>query len=283
MKASEFTYERPTEISEALAIVAQDADEKAFLAGGQSLLPMMNFRLAAPKTLIDLSGLKDLKEIVAVDDGLRIGATVTYSELGASTLVSEFSQVFDSVLPHIAHSAIRNRGTIGGSVALADPAAEMPAVLMALGASVELASQRGTRFVLADEFFQGLYLTDRKDDELVLSVFIPNSSKSLSTGFYELARRHGDYAIAGVCISDDSRPSEAFNAPKVVLFGVSDRPLRAKSVEESLVGVARTDKRKIRGASEALSDLIFDSDLHNSQDTKRRLATVCVRRALEAM
>ena len=283
MKASEFTYERPTEISEALAIVAQDADEKAFLAGGQSLLPMMNFRLAAPKTLIDLSGLKDLKEIVAVDDGLRIGATVTYSELGASALVSEFSQVFDSVLPHIAHSAIRNRGTIGGSVALADPAAEIPAVLMALGASVELASQRGTRFVLADEFFQGLYLTDRKDDELVLSVFIPNSSKSLSTGFYELARRHGDYAIAGVCISDDSRPSEAFNAPKVVLFGVSDRPLRAKSVEESLVGVARTDKRKIRGASEALSDLIFDSDLHNSQDTKRRLATVCVRRALEAM
>ncbi|WP_340298722.1 MULTISPECIES: FAD binding domain-containing protein [unclassified Roseobacter] len=283
MKASEFTYERPTEISEALAIVAQDADEKAFLAGGQSLLPMMNFRLAAPKTLIDLSGLKDLKEIVAVDDGLRIGATVTYSELGASALVSEFSQVFDSVLPHIAHSAIRNRGTIGGSVALADPAAEMPAVLMALGASVELASQRGTRFVLADEFFQGLYLTDRKDDELVLSVFIPNSSKSLSTGFYELARRHGDYAIAGVCISDDSRPSEAFNAPKVVLFGVSDRPLRAKSVEENLVGVARTDKRKIRGASEALSDLIFDSDLHNSQDTKRRLATVCVRRALEAM
>lgn len=283
MKASEFTYERPTEISEALAIVAQDADEKAFLAGGQSLLPMMNFRLAAPKTLIDLSGLKDLKEIVAVDDGLRIGATVTYSELGASALVSEFSQVFDSVLPHIAHSAIRNRGTIGGSVALADPAAEMPAVLMALGASVELASQRGTRFVLADEFFQGLYLTDRKDDELVLSVFIPNSSKSLSTGFYELARRHGDYAIAGVCISDDSRPSEAFNAPKVVLFGVSDRPLRAKSVEESLVGVARTDKRKIRGASEALSDLIFDSDLHNSQDTKRRLATVCIRRALEAM
>lgn len=283
MKASEFTYERPTEISEALAIVAQDADEKAFLAGGQSLLPMMNFRLAAPKTLIDLSGLKDLKQIVAVDDGLRIGATVTYSELGASALVSEFSQVFDSVLPHIAHSAIRNRGTIGGSVALADPAAEMPAVLMALGASVELASQRGTRFVLADEFFQGLYLTDRKDDELVLSVFIPNSSKSLSTGFYELARRHGDYAIAGVCISDDSRPSEAFNAPKVVLFGVSDRPLRAKSVEESLVGVARTDKRKIRGASEALSDLIFDSDLHNSQDTKRRLATVCVRRALEAM
>ncbi|WP_340262051.1 FAD binding domain-containing protein [Roseobacter sp. HKCCA0882] len=283
MKASEFTYERPTEISEALAIVAQDADEKAFLAGGQSLLPMMNFRLAAPKTLIDLSGLKALKEIVAVDDGLRIGATVTYSELGASALVSEFSQVFDSVLPHIAHSAIRNRGTIGGSVALADPAAEMPAVLMALGASVELASQRGTRFVLADEFFQGLYLTDRKDDELVLSVFIPNSSKSLSTGFYELARRHGDYAIAGVCISDDSRPSEAFNAPKVVLFGVSDRPLRAKSVEESLVGVARTDKRKIRGASEALSDLIFDSDLHNSQDTKRRLATVCVRRALEAM
>lgn len=283
MKAPEFTYERPTEISEALAIVAQDADEKAFLAGGQSLLPMMNFRLAAPKTLIDLSGLKDLKEIVAVDDGLRIGATVTYSELGASALVSEFSQVFDSVLPHIAHSAIRNRGTIGGSVALADPAAEMPAVLMALGASVELASQRGTRFVLADEFFQGLYLTDRKDDELVLSVFIPNSSKSLSTGFYELARRHGDYAIAGVCISDDSRPSEAFNAPKVVLFGVSDRPLRAKSVEENLVGVARTDKRKIRGASEALSDLIFDSDLHNSQDTKRRLATVCVRRALEAM
>ncbi len=283
MKASEFTYERPTEISEALAIVAQDADEKAFLAGGQSLLPMMNFRLAAPKTLIDLSGLKALKEIVAVDDGLRIGATVTYSELGASALVSEFSQVFDSVLPHVAHSAIRNRGTIGGSVALADPAAEMPAVLMALGASVELASQRGTRFVLADEFFQGLYLTDRKDDELVLSVFIPNSSKSLSTGFYELARRHGDYAIAGVCISDDSRPSEAFNAPKVVLFGVSDRPLRAKSVEESLVGVARTDKRKIRGASEALSDLIFDSDLHNSQDTKRRLATVCVRRALEAM
>ena len=283
MKASEFTYERPTEISEALAIVAQDADEKAFLAGGQSLLPMMNFRLAAPKTLIDLSGLKDLKEIVAVDDGLRIGATVTYSELGASALVSEFSQIFDSVLPHIAHSAIRNRGTIGGSVALADPAAEMPAVLMALGASVELASQRGTRFVLADEFFQGLYLTDRKDDELVLSVLIPNSSKSLSTGFYELARRHGDYAIAGVCISDDSRPSEAFNAPKVVLFGVSDRPLRAKSVEERLVGVARTDKRKIRGASEALSDLIFDSDLHNSQDTKRRLATVCVRRALEAM
>ena len=283
MKASEFTYERPTEISEALAIVAQNADEKAFLAGGQSLLPMMNFRLAAPKTLIDLSGLKDLKEIVAVGDGLRIGATVTYSELGASALVSEFSQVFDSVLPHIAHSAIRNRGTIGGSVALADPAAEMPAVLMALGASVELASQRGSRFVLADEFFQGLYLTDRKDDELVLSVLIPNSSKSLSTGFYELARRHGDYAIAGVCISDDSRPSEAFNAPKVVLFGVSDRPLRAKSVEERLVGVARADKQKIRSASEALSDLIFDSDLHNSQDTKRRLASVCVRRALEAM
>ncbi|ABD55866.1 FAD binding domain-containing protein [Jannaschia sp. CCS1] len=273
MKAADFQYERPTSLPDALALLADEDRDAAPLAGGQSLMPMMNFRLAQPGTLIDLSALDDLRGITLEDDALRIGAMTRYVDLAGSDLVSEHAPLLAMALPHIAHAAVRNRGTIGGSVALADPAAEMPALLLALDAEVTVQSSDGEKTHAAQDFFLGMYETALEEGELVTAITIPRAP-TRRFAFYELARRHGDYAMTGVAVSCAADQTDH----RVAFFSIADRALRAHAVETVLDAGGPADE-----AVAALADLPFAGDLNAGEATKRHLSGIVLKRALEGL
>ncbi|GAB5445370.1 FAD binding domain-containing protein [Gymnodinialimonas sp.] len=270
MKAADFLYERPGSLEDALALLADADRDAAPLAGGQSLMPMMNFRLAAPGTLVDLSDLDGLRGIEVVDGALRIGAMTRYVDLARSDLVAQHAPLIAMALPQIAHAAVRNRGTIGGSVALADPAAEMPALLLALDAVITVQSAEGSKDHAAADFFLGMYETALEEGELVTAITIPPQGDR-RFGFYELARRHGDYAMAGVAVSSSASGTDH----RVAYFSISDRALRATAVEAVLDAGGPVDD-----AIAALEDLPFASDLNAGEATKRHLSGVVLKRAL---
>ncbi len=270
MKAADFRYERPQVLSAALEIMADP--EAVPLAGGQSLMPMMNFRLARPETLVDLNQIEELQGISIEDDCVRIGAMTKYASLATSDIISAQIPLFTTALPFIAHEAVRNRGTIGGSVALADPAAEMPALLLALGATIIVKGSGGERRIRADDFFLGMYDTALQPGELVIAVDVPVAAPDDSFGFYELARRHGDYAMAGVAIAKRSDTRIAF-------FSVAERAMRAPSAEALLT----REPAAIDEAIASLAEIEFNSDLNASVEAKQHLAGVVLRRALEGM
>lgn len=280
MKSPEFNYECPATLDDALALLASEECDCQPLAGGQSLMPMMNLRLAGPEVLMDLNKLSELVFIREEGTYISIGSMVRYVELLQSDMVKQHIPLFSLALPHIAHDAIRNRGTIGGSVALADPAAEMPALLKTLNATVVLISKSGKREVSADEFFLGVYDTALEHGELVHSVNVPVASKDQHFGFYELARRHGDYAMAGVAISASS--IKPYTDLRIVFFSVGDYALRASDAEAALHGEHYTDPVVDR-AKLALASLEFNADMNASEATKAHLAGVVMQRALAAM
>ncbi len=281
MKASDFDYQRPATLAEALSLLADTATDARPLAGGQSLMAMMNFRLAEPELLVDLNGINDLAGLVDNGDEIVIGAMTRYAELERSDLVSTHLPLVAAALPHIAHPAIRNRGTIGGSVALADPAAEMPAVLLALGATIVTASASGERSIVADEFFLGLYETALVSGEIVKAVSLPKPTGAARFAFCELARRHGDYAMAGVAVTVEN--TNPITGARIVLFGVGDRAFRASGAEQALNGHDITDAEALERAVGSLAGLAFDGDLNASADTKRYLAQILLRRAVGAL
>ncbi|MBY4892792.1 xanthine dehydrogenase family protein subunit M [Rhodobacteraceae bacterium N5(2021)] len=270
MKAADFLYERPASLGDALALLADADRDAAPLAGGQSLMPMMNFRLAAPGMLVDLSGLDALRGITLEDGALRIGAMTRYVELTGSDLVSDHAPLIAQALPHIAHAAVRNRGTIGGSVALADPAAEMPALLLALDAVITVQSEEGSKDHAANDFFLGMYETALEPGELVTAITIPPRGDR-RFAFYELARRHGDYAMAGVALSCATDRTDH----RVAYFSIADRALRATAVEAVLDAGGAVDD-----AIAALEGLPFSGDLNASDATKKHLSGIVLKRAL---
>jgi len=283
MKAPDFRYARPETLPEALALLADDDVDTAPIAGGQSLVPMMNFRLAQPETLVDLAALDDLRGITQDDVGLRIGAMTRYVDLAGSKLIATGAPLIPMALPHIAHAAIRNRGTIGGSVALADPAAEMPAVLLTLDAKIDLISIDGTRNVPASDFFLGMYETAREEHELVAAIRIPAPDQDRRFGFYELARRHGDYAVAGVCVSARRMADGTCRDWRIALFSVADRALRATAAEAALEGADPSNPDAVTAAQAALSGIEFGGDLNAAPRTKQHLAGVVLARALKGL
>ena len=240
MKAPDFRYERPASVEAALALLADDAIEAAPLAGGQSLMPMMNFRVAAPEMLVDLNALDGLAGVTVADGWLEIGAMTRWRTLETSDEVARAAPLVAKALPHIAHPAIRNRGTIGGSVALADPAAEIPAVIVAMGGEVVLRGQGGARTLGAADFFRGVYETAREPGELVTAMTACRwRAPGTRTGFCELARRHGDYAMAGCCV---------VAGPDGVTGGVlrHRRPAGARRGGRAGAGGAATSRRRWR-------------------------------------
>lgn len=281
MKARNFKYECPLTLNDALALLASDAIECQPIAGGQSLMPMMNLRLACPDVIVDINKLNELDFINEVNSQLDIGALVRYTSLLESDIVSQHIPLFSRALPHIAHKAIRNRGTIGGSVALADPAAEMPALLKALDATIVAVSSQGFRTLAADDFFTGLYETTLNSDELVHSIKVPVAGPSQRFGFYELARRHGDYAMVGVAIKADSL--EPYEGLRIVFFGLSDHAVRAYDAENTLNGKTQKDSEALEQALNTLSTLNYQEDLHTSISTKAHLSRVVMKRALANM
>lgn len=278
MKAPDFRYERPETLEAALATLAAGGDV-APLAGGQSLMPMMNFRVAAPDVVMDLNRIGGLDGIAVADGWLEIGAMVRYRTLETAPEIAAHAPLMARALPHIAHPAIRNRGTLGGSVALADPAAEMPAVLLALGGAVVLTGAGGSRTVAADAFFEGLYQTARAEDELVTAIRVPVAAEGQRIGFHEIARRHGDYAMAGACVA----AAADLSAVRVALFAVSDRAVRVPGAEAALAG-SDGGAAALDAAVAALEGIDWAGDLNAGPETKRHLAGVALRRAwAEAM
>ncbi len=281
MKAADFRYERPGSLAEAFELLDDDTLDAMPLAGGQSLMAMMNFRLAQPGMLVDLSALDDLKGIAADKHGLRIGAMTRYVDLANSPLIAEHAPLLHMALPHIAHAAVRNRGTIGGSVALADPAAEMPALLLALDAEITVQSSAGSKTCAAADFFLGMYQTSLEAGALVTAISIPARAPDRRFGFYELARRHGDYAMAGVAVSATGASNGPCTDYRIAFFSIADRALRASAAEAALEGKAPRDGAQ--AAIAALGELPFAGDLNAGSATKRHLSGVVMKRALEGM
>ena len=280
MKPPVFEYHRPGSLNDALALLGAHPGAKP-LAGGQSLIPAMNFRLAAPDALVDLNALPELTGIEEMaDGGLRIGAMTRHSAVELSPAVARRAPLLAEAMPFIAHRQIRNRGTIGGSLAHADPAAELPAVMVALEARFTLASTRGGRVIPAAEFFTGLFATALTEGELITAIEIPPPPPRTGTAFLELARRHGDYALVGVTAVVRLDAGARVADSRIVLFSVGEGPVRATKAEQALTGSAG-DAAALRVAADAVQgDVDPSSDIHASSAYRRQLASVLTRRAL---
>jgi CO/xanthine dehydrogenase FAD-binding subunit len=298
VKPPVFAYHRPGTLAEALDLLAEAPDAKP-LAGGQSLIPAMNFRLAAPAALVDLNGLTELAGITAPGDesrdvrrkdggddrraaGLRLGAMTRHRALETSPLVRARAPLLAETMPHVAHPQIRNRGTIGGSLAHADPAAELPAVMVALEAEIVARSVAGERRVPAERFFTGLFATALGPGELVTAVDIPAMPARTGSAFQEMARRHGDYALVGVAalVTLDERGHCA--GARIVLLSVGEGPVLATRAAAVLAGSALTPEALAAAAQAAGNeDIDPPSDIHAGAAYRRQLARVLTRRALE--
>jgi CO/xanthine dehydrogenase FAD-binding subunit len=282
MKPAAFDYHRARSVDEALALLAEHGGDAKPLAGGQSLIPAMNFRLATPAVLVDLNAIDALAYIERTATGLRLGGMTRHRAVERSADVAREAPLVAEAMPFVAHPAIRTRGTLGGSLAHADPAAELPAVMVALGATFVVQSRAGTRSVPAVDFFTGLFSTALEPGELLVAVEIPRPAARSGFAFEEISRRHGDFALAGaaaaVTVDDRGRCREA----RVALLSVGDRPVVAEHAARTLDGEVPSAEA-IRAAAEraAADDIDPPSDIHASSRYRRRLAAVLTRRALE--
>jgi CO/xanthine dehydrogenase FAD-binding subunit len=281
MKPPPFEYYAPTTVDEALVYLARYGYEAKVLAGGQSLIPTMNFRLAQPAVLIDLNNIPELFYIRPGQNGdLRLGAMTRQSQVERDHFVAARVPLLYETMPHVAHVQIRNRGTVGGSLAHADPAAELPAVTMALSGRFRLRSQAGERWVPADQFFVGLFATVLEPDELLVEISLPPLPAGSGWAFTEMTRRHGDYALVGVAAVvtvADNRCQQA----RLVFLSVGEGPVEAHQATGLLLGQAPSPEA-IEAAAEtaARTDIEPSSDIHASTAYRRHLAQVLARRAL---
>jgi carbon-monoxide dehydrogenase medium subunit len=270
VKPPPFSYLKARTLKEAVALLAKHKDDARLLAGGQSLIATLNMRLSAPELLIDINGLKGLDVISKKSKFVEIGALARHAQVERSDTIAKFAPLIARAMPHIGHPAIRNRGTFGGSIAFADPAAELPACVLALGGDIVIAGPRGRRTVKADAFFKGLFETALRPQEMVIAVRVPAANKNTRTGFAELARRHGDYAMVGLAATaraDGKRLADV----RLAYFGVGDIPARAKKSEAALT------KGDVDGAVAAL-DLDPNDDVQATAAVKKHLAAVLLRR-----
>ncbi len=280
MKPAPFAYVAPRSLDEALALLAEHGEQAKLLAGGQSLVPMLNFRLARPDLLIDLNRVPGLDGI-ALDGGLlRVGAMTRQSALERHAGVAARCPLLPAALRFVGHPPIRNRGTVGGSLAHADPAAELPAVLACLGGEVVARSRRGERLIPAEEFFVGLMTTALQADELLTQVRLRLPSPAAGWAIQEVARRHGDFALVGVVALLELYGAGAIREARLALFGVGPTPVRARAAEEALAGCRPTAEEFRRAAVLVEETLDPDSDLHASAEYRRQVGGVLARRAL---
>jgi carbon-monoxide dehydrogenase medium subunit len=282
MKAPPLAYLRANSLAEAFKLWAEAGPEARLLAGGQSLLATLAFRLSEPGTLIDISRVPELKGIALAGDMARVGALTTHAELGMSDLVRQHLPLIAQAVPLIAHPAIRNRGTLGGSLAYADPAAELPACCVAAEAQIVARSPKGERRIAAAQFFTGLYATALNDRELIAAVEFPVARPGERYAILELARRSGDYAMAGLAVRAKVAANRLVD-PNLVFFGVGDRPVVAARAMEALAGKPVLPAT-IAAANAALdADLDPPADQHGSPEMKRHLARVLLARALDRL
>ena len=280
MKAPRFSYVRAKSVEHALELLAEHGEEARILAGGQSLMPTLNMRLSQPRLLIDINRLPALAGISLRDGQVRIGALTRHVEVANSPVVAEHLPLIAQAMPHVAHVAVRNRGTFGGSIALADPAAEMPACALALAATFVVASTKGRREIAAADYFKGLYETARRPDELLVETLIPVGRPDSVPVFMELARRHGDFAIAGVAFDLEIADGVVTDG-RLVYFGSEDKPTLARKALAAIRG-KRLDATNAEAAAAALADDLKPmSSPQGSAKMRLHLQRVLTRRALE--
>lgn len=278
MKARAFRYVRPATIAEALDAFAT-AEDASYIAGGHSLVPALALRLQAPELLVDIAHIATMRGIWIDGDRLRIGALTRHAEVLTDPLIAAHAPLLREAAPHVAHPAIRNRGTIGGSVALADPAAEFPAVMLAMGAEMEIAGPDGHRCVPADEFFLDLYQTALEPGELLVAFHVPVARPEHRFAFEELARRRGDYALVGACLML-AMEGEAVREARIAFLSVASTPVRARAAEACLAGRV-LDDAAIAAARQALAgDLDPPGDGHMPAAARLHLAQVLLGRLL---
>ena len=283
MKAAAVSYTRPSQLADVLQLLAQHGDEARLLAGGQTLLATLNMRLSEPALLIDLQSVTALKGLTVTGDTLRIGALVTHTEIENSTLIAERAPLLTAAAPHIAHRAIRNLGTFGGSIAYGDPAAEWPACLLAMNGVVLARSIKGTRRIPADDFFTGLYTTALAADEIIEACEIPLAPAgdlAQRFSFTELARRHGDYAVVGLAATATVK-SEHIEHIRLAWIGVGSVPMRATGCENALRSQPLTPQTVTHAVNTLRAELSPLADLTHSEAAKKQLACVLLKRALQ--
>jgi carbon-monoxide dehydrogenase medium subunit len=269
LKPAPFDFAKARSVDDAVALMTQHADAR-LLAGGQSLIATLNMRLSAPKVLVDINALDELKRISVNDGVVEIGALVRHAQAERSAEIARHAPLIALALPHIAHPAIRNRGTIGGSIAFADPAAELPACLLALGGEVEIANATGRRRVAADDFFTGLFETALGFGDILTAIRVPAATAERRYGFAELARRHGDYAMVGLAAAARA-DGTALKDVRLAFFGVAATPIRAYGAEEAL-------ERGEDAVAALAGDLDPQGDVQASGAAKMHLAGVLLRR-----
>jgi carbon-monoxide dehydrogenase medium subunit len=282
MKSPPFDYARPASLAEVFDLLDLHGDDGRLLAGGQSLIATLNMRLSEPKVLIDLGELPGMRGISLQAGYLRIGALTRHSDIEDSALVARHMPLLAMTAPFVAHRAIRNRGTLGGSLALADPAAEWPTCVLLLDAAIVLASRSGERRVRGADFFTDLYTTAMRPGEVITAVEFPLPAPGVEYAFDELARRHGDYAVMGLAVS--ARPEGGILRDlRAVFLSAGNVPLRARATEAALEG-KRPDAAALRAARAVLAgELQPPADIYHSAAAKLHLAGVLLERLLERL
>jgi len=280
VKAPRFSYVRPDSLKQVLELLAEHGDDARILAGGQSLMPVLNMRLSQPKLVIDINRIDALKGIALQGNVVRIGALARHVEVMNSEVVARHLPLIAEAMPHVAHVAVRNRGTFGGSIALADPSAEMPACILALGATLVVGSTRGRRSIAADDFFLGLYETARAPDELLVEVLIPEQKRDHVSVFMELARRHGDFAIAGLaCYARFEH--EIVREARLVYFGSEAKPTLAASAMAAIADKPWAQASRDAACAALADDLDPIDNIFGKPKTKLHWQCVLTQRALD--
>jgi aerobic carbon-monoxide dehydrogenase medium subunit len=270
LKPAPFAYAKARSVADAIELLA--SNDARLLAGGQSLIATLNMRLSQPALLVDINGIGGLDRITLKNAHIEIGALVRHAQAERSAEIAQAAPLMALALPHIGHPAIRNRGTVGGSLAFADPAAELPACMVALGAEIEIAGPQGQRAVKADAFFKGLFETALTGRDVLTAIRVPVASGTTRVGFAEFARRHGDYAMVGLagCAQADGK---RLNDVRLAYFGVGATPVRARKAEAALAD------GNVEAAVGALAeDLDPPDDVQASGAVKAHLASVLLRR-----
>lgn len=281
MKAAAFAYARATSVVNALELLAVHGDKAKVLSGGQSLMPAMNLRLLSPEILVDIGGLAELRGIAMRGDVLIVGALTRHVDLLRSPEIAQHAPLLRDAVSHVAHPAIRNRGTIGGSLAHADPASELPACVVALDATIVARGPTGERRIAATEFFKGIYETALSPDELLVAIEVPVSDQGSTFFFQEYARRHGDYAIVGLAARAVVAAGR-FSDLRLGLFAVGDRPLLA-AVAGKLINASVNPGLLAEAATTLTNELDPQEDQQATAAMRRHLATVLLRRCVAAL
>jgi aerobic carbon-monoxide dehydrogenase medium subunit len=278
LKPAPFDYVAPSSLEAAVqALAAADGDGKV-MAGGQSLVPLLNFRMTRPTVVVDLMQIPGLSFIEARGDSIAIGALTRHAELEFSDLIARKLPVMSAAMPHVAHLAIRNRGTIGGSLSHADPAAELPMLTLFYGATIRAQGPRGRRDIAAEDFFVSALATCLEPDEIVFEIEFPPLAAHNGWAFEEVARRFGDFALACVALSIERRDNEVADA-RVAVMGVAETPLRLREAEQALRGVEGTAASAAKFADIVRASVSPNSDIHVSADYRRSLVGALAERA----